>query len=241
LSVSSGRDETSVASGEVRRTAADEEETVNVLSSIFGRRQPRNRPELASWIASPALVVDGTGPGLEPAAAIFPAQTVVRHETSGGPGLPFHFPDPRRLATESGALRSVALVEVLDKVIDVGAAADEAARVVAAGGDVVVVQTVAPDDFEQRAIWNALARMRDPRHASTPSSRQLAGIISGLKMEIVRDAVWDEAVDPSETLRPDLADGLALMLAAAAARGATDVVRDGALVVERRAWRLRRA
>jgi hypothetical protein len=214
---------------------------VNVLSSLFGRKQPRNRPELASWIASPALLVDGTGPGLEPAAAILPAQTVVRHETSGGPGLPFHFPDPRRLAADSGAFQSVALVEVLDKVIDVGAAADEAARVVVAGGELVVVQSVAPEDFEQRAIWNAVAKMRDPRHASTPSSRQLGGMISGLKMEIVREAVWDEAVDPTLTLRPECADGLALMIAAATARGATDVVRDGALVVERRAWRLRRA
>lgn len=213
---------------------------MSVLSSLFGKRQPRNRPDLASWASAPSLVVDGTGPGLEPAAAIFPSQAIVRHETSSGPGLPFHFPDPRRLAAQSGAFQSVALVEVFDKVIDVGAAVDEAARVVAAGGDLVVVQAAGPEDFDQRALWNAIAKMRDPRHASTPSARQLGGMISGLKMQIVHEAIWDETVDPTLTLRPELADRLALMLAAATARGATDVVRDGALVVERRAWRLRR-
>lgn len=214
---------------------------MSVLSSIFGKRAPRNRPDISSWTESPSLLVDGTGPGLESAAAIFPSPTVLRHETTRGSGLPFHFPDDRRLAAETGGFRSVALVEVLDKVVDVGPAVDEAARVVVGGGDVVVVQSVAPDDFEQRAIWNAIARMRDPRHASTPSVRQLGAMISGMKMEVVRDAVWDEAVDPTLTLRPEFADRLALMLGAATARAAADVVRDGALVVERRAWRLRRA
>jgi hypothetical protein len=220
---------------------------VNVLSSLFGKRQPRNRPDLEPWLegAGAALLVDGSGPGLEPAAAMFPERPALRHETTGGAGLPFHFPDPRRPPRPDGKsdrfYGAVALVEVLDKVIDVGAAVDAAMGVVIASGGLVVVQSVAPEDFEQRAVWNAVAKMRDPRHASTPSSRALGGMISGLKMEIVREAIWDEAVDPTLTLRPEMADRLALMLDAAVARGATDVVRDGALVVERRAWLLRRA
>jgi len=220
---------------------------VSVLSSLFGRKQPRNRPDLEPWTqgAGALLVVDGSGPGLEPAADMFPEQTVLRHETTGGPGVPFHFPDPRRPPHPDGKFDhfygSVVLADVFDKVIDVGAAVDAAMEVVICHGELVVVQAVGPDDFEQRAIWNAIARMRDPRHASTPSSRQLGGIISGLKMEIVHEAIWDEAVDPALTLRPEFADRLALMIAAATARGATEVLRDGALVVERRAWRLRRA
>jgi hypothetical protein len=241
VSVAAGREEGARAAGQIRRAAAAEEaREVNVLSSLFGKRQPRNRPALESWVCAPALLVDGGGPGLEPATTIFPGHEILHHETADGPGLPFHFPDTRRLPAKSGAFRSVVLVEVLDKVIDVGAAIDEAARVVVAGGELVAVQSVAPEDFEQRAIWNAIAKMRDPRHASTPSSRQLAGTIAGLKMEIVGEAIWDETVDATTTLRPDVADRLALMLAAAAARGATDAVRDGKLVVERRAWRLRR-
>lgn len=213
---------------------------MNVLASLFGRRPSRERPDLEQWISSPALLVDGSGPGVEPPSSMFPEQTVLRHETSGAPGLPFHFPDPRRLPEPSCKFSSVVLADVLDKVIDVGAAVDEAMRVVVVGGALVVVQTVAPEDFEQRAIWNAIARMRDPRHAWTPSPRQLAASLASLRMEIVHEAAWEETVDPKSTLRPDVADRLALIIDAAAARGATEVVRDGALVCVRRASLLRR-
>ena len=210
---------------------------MNVFASLLGRRPSRERPDLAAWLgdASPVLVIDGDGSG--PA---FPGARVLRHETSGAPGLPFHFPDARRLPFAAGEFRAVVLAGVIDEVIDAGAAIDEARRVIAKGGLLLVEQTVAPEDFEDRAIWNAIAGMRDARHASTPSGRQFAAMISGLMMEVVREASWEEDADPSATLRPGVADRLARMLAAAAARGATDVVRDGALVVTRRASLLRR-
>jgi SAM-dependent methyltransferase len=211
---------------------------VNVLASLLGRRPSRERPDLAAWLGGvvPVLVVDGDGSG-----AAFPGARVLRHETSGGPGLPFHFPDPRRLPFADGEFRAVVLAGVIDEVIDAGAAIDEACRVLAKGGLLLVVQTVAPEDFEERAIWNAIAGMREARHTSTPSGRQFAAMVSGLRMEVVREAAWEEDADSSATQRPGVADQLALMLAAAAARGATGVVRDGALVVARRASLLRRS
>jgi len=214
---------------------------VNGIGSLFSRRTPRERPDLASWIAesAPILVVDGSGP--DAVAPTFAGATIVRHETSGAPGLPFHDRDPRRLAwpADERPFRAVALADVLDKVLDVAFAIDEALRVVVDPATLVVVQTVAPEDFEERAIWNALAKMRDPRHAWTPSARQLAAQISALRMQTVREAAWEESVDPAATLRPDVADRLARMIDAAAARGADDVIRDGAFVASRRAWLLR--
>lgn len=220
---------------------------MNVLGSLFGGRQPRNRPrDLESWIAGAGgiLIVDGSGPGVEPPAEMFPEQTVLRHETCGGPGLPFDDRDPRRLPLPGGDANkrygAIVLADVLDEVLDVGFAIDDAWRTVISGASLIVVQTVAPEDYEERAIWNAIARMRDPRHTWTPSSKQLTTLYSGLSMTMKEDAEWDELIDPTTTLRPDVADRLALMVAAAAAREATSVVRDGALVVARRATLLGR-
>jgi SAM-dependent methyltransferase len=211
---------------------------VTVFASILGRRPSRERPDLAAWLAgiSPVLVVDGDGSGAE-----FPGARVLRHETSGAPGLPFHFPDPRRLPVADGAFRAVVLAGVIDEVIDTGAAIDDACRAVAKGGLLLVSQQVAPEDFEQRAIWNAIAGMREARHTSTPSPRQYAAMISGLKLEVVREAAWEEDADAPAMLRPGMSERLAAILAAAAARGAKDVVRDGAIVAARRASLLRRS
>lgn len=210
---------------------------MNVLSSLLGRRPSRERPDLAAWIAdaSPALVVDGDGSG-----ASYPGAHVLVHATHGVPGLPFHFPDPRRLPFAAGEFKAVVLADVMDQVIDTGAALDEARRVLAKGGLLLVAQTIAPEDFEERAIWNAVAGMRDRRHTTTPSPRQFAAMISGLEMETVKDAAWEETCAATAKSRPDCAERLALLVAAAAARGAQGVVRDGALVLARRASLLRR-
>lgn len=209
---------------------------MSVLASVFAKRPSRERPDLASWIAgvSPALVVDG-----DAWAATFPAAHVLRHETFGAAGLPFFDRDPRRLPAKDGEFAAVVLADVLDEVIDVGFALDEAKRVLAPNGVLLLVQRVAPEDVERRAIWNAVQQMREPRHTWTPSPRQLAAIVSGLRRDTVRDAEWEESLDPRETSRPESASALALMVEAAAARGAEDVARDGRLVVARRAFLLR--
>jgi SAM-dependent methyltransferase len=191
-----------------------------------------------AWLegASPVLVIDGGD-----VAGAIPGATVLRHETSGAPGLPFHFPDPRRLPAKDGAYRAVVLSDVLDKVIDHGAALDEVLRVLAPGGRLVVAQTLAPDDFEERAVWNAIAKMREPRHASSPSSRQVAAMVSGLGLTVLKEAAWEEACDPTVTARSAEAMRLATMLDAAVARGSDHVIRDGKLVLSRRAWLLGKA
>jgi hypothetical protein len=109
--------------------------------------------------------------------------------------------------------------------------------VLAPGGSLLLVQAAAPEEFEARAAWNALARLRDARHAWTPSARQLAAQVSSLPLAAERDAAWDEDVEVAATARPETATSLALMAAAAALRQ-DGVVRDGALVVQRRAWLL---
>jgi SAM-dependent methyltransferase len=212
---------------------------VNVLRSLLGRRPARERPDLAAWIADArrVLVVDGGGPDADPASASFPNATVLRHETAGAPGLPFHDRDTRRLAFADASFEAVVLVDVLDKVLDAGTAIDDALRVLAPGGSLLLVQVAAPEEFEARAAWNAIASMRDARHAWTPSPRQLAAQVSSLGLSAERDAAWDEDVDVSATARPGVAPALARM-AAAAARRQGDVVRDGALVGLRRAWLL---
>jgi SAM-dependent methyltransferase len=214
---------------------------VNVLRSLLGRRPARDRPDLAAWIANArrVLVVDGTGPGAPPLGRAFASARVLRHETSGTPGLPFHDRDPRRLPFADASFDAVVLADVLDKVLDAGTALDEALRMLAPAGALLLAQVVAPEEFEARAAWNALARMRDARHAWTPSARQLAAQVSGLRLAAERDASWDEDVDVSATLRPEASAELALLCAAAEQRH-DGVVRDGELVAQRRAWLLTR-
>lgn len=210
---------------------------MSVLSSLLARKPSRERPDLASWIAgaAPVLVVDGDGSGSQ-----FPGATVLAHVTSGGPGLPFHDRDPRRLDEKDASMKAVALLDLLDKVLDVGFAVDEARRVLAPGGRLLIVQTVAPDDYEDRAIWNALARMRDPRHTWTATARQTTAMLGGWKMPQEREAEWEESADPRATRRPDAAGSLGRMVDAASGLAAGNVVRDGALVLVRRAFLLRR-
>ena len=210
---------------------------MSVFSSLLGRRPSRERPDLAAWVAdrSPVLVIDGDGSG-----ASYSGARVVRHEVAGVQGLPFHFPDKRRLPARDAEFGAVVLADVLSKVIDVGAALDEVRRVAQRDGLVLVAQSVAPEDFEQRAIWNAIAKMRDARHASAPSARQLAAMLSGAGMPIVREAAWEATTDGAATSRPDAAQPLVRMFTAAAARGAKDVVEGGALVIAWRAYLLRR-
>jgi SAM-dependent methyltransferase len=214
---------------------------VNVLRSLLGKRSARERPDLAAWIAGRrrVLAVDGGGPGALPVAETFRSATPLRHETSSAPGLPFHDRDARRLPFANGSFDAVVLADVLDKVLDVGTALDEAVRVLAADGALLIVQAAAPEEFEARAAWNAIARMRDPRHAWTPSARQLAAQVSSLRMQAERDAAWEEDADVSATARPDASAELALLAAAASVRQ-DGVVRDGALVCTRRAWLLLR-
>jgi SAM-dependent methyltransferase len=215
---------------------------VNGLRSLLGRRPARERPGLAAWIANArrVLVVDGTGPGAPPLAGSFASATVLRHETSGAPGLPFHDRDARRLPCADASFDTVVVADVLDKVLDGGTALDEALRVLAPAGALLFTQVVAPEEFEARAVWNALARMRDARHAWTLSARQLAAQVSALRLAAERDSSWEEDVDVSATARPEASAELALLAAAAATRH-DDVVRDGALVAQRRAWLLVRS
>lgn len=212
---------------------------MNVLRSLLGKRPARERPDLATWIAGArrVLVVDGSGPGVAPLADVFASATFVRHETSGATGLPFHDRDTRRLAFADASFDAVVLADVLDKVLDAGTALDDALRVLAPAGSLLLVQVVAPEEFEARAAWNAIARLRDLRHAWTPSARQLAAQVSSLRLAAERDAAWDDDVDAAATARPDAAASLALMNAAAAVRQ-RGVVEDGALVAARRAWLL---
>lgn len=209
---------------------------MSVLSSLLGRRPSGERPDLAAWLegASPALVVDGGGaPAIQGAA-------VLRHETSGGAGLPFHERDPRRLPAADGSLRALVLADVFGEVLDAAPVLDEAKRVLGEGALLLVAQSVAPEDYEQRAIWNAVARMRDARRTWSASARQLEAVLSGAKLERLRDASWEETEDAASGEREDARALVAALLADAAARGAKDVVRDGRFVVSRRAWLFRR-
>lgn len=214
---------------------------MNVLKTLLGRRPSRERPDLAAWIAGArrVLVVDGSGPGAAPIGESFASATVLRHETSAAPGLPFHDRDARRLPYADASFDAVVLADVLDKVLDGGTAFDESLRVLAPAGALLLVQVVSPEEFEARATWNALAHMRDARHAWTPSARQLAAQVSSLRLVTEQEASWDEDVDVSATLRPDASAELALLAAAAAQRHEA-VVCDGALVAQRRAWLLTR-
>ena len=212
---------------------------MNVLRSLLGRRPARERPDLASWVAGArsVLLIDGSGPGASPLAESFPQATVQRHETSGAPGLPFHDRDTRRLPFADASFDAVVVADVLGKVLDAGAAFDDVLRVLAPRGSLLLAQAVAPEEFEARAAWNAIARMRDLRHGWTPSSRQLAAQVSSLRLAAEREAAWDEDVDASSTARPETASSLALLCAAAAVRQ-QGVVEGGALLVQRRAWLL---
>ena len=214
---------------------------MNVIRSLLGKRPARERPDLAEWIAGRrrVLVVDGSGPGAPPIAETFPSATLLRHETSGAPGMPFHDRDKRRLPFADKSFDAIVLADVLDKVLDVGTALDDAVRVLAADGALLIAQVAAPEEFEARAAWNAIARMRDARHAWTPSARQLAAQVSSLRMQTQRDASWEEDADVSATARPDASAELALLAAAASVRQ-EGVVRDGALLCARRAWLLAR-
>jgi hypothetical protein len=214
------------------------------MSPLFGRRAPSGRPDLGSWdLRAPFIVVDGSGPGLAPVTDQFPELPPLRHVTSGGPGLPFFDGDLRRLPAGDESLELVVLWDVLDKVLDVGAAIAEAKRVLVDfdAPRVLVVQSVAPEDFDDRAAWNAVSRLRDPRHTWALSARQFAVLVGSFGLVVDREADWEETADPSATLRPELAQHLALLLDGVAERGGAGFLRDdGSLVVNRRAVLLRR-
>jgi SAM-dependent methyltransferase len=191
------------------------------------------RPDTAAWLTEQptgsVLVVDG---GAGDARASFPGAQVVVHAPTETVGLPFSERDPRRLTAATGAFGAVVLHDVLDAVLDVTPALEEARRVLASGGLLLVVQNVAPDDHAERALWNALARLRDPSRVWTPSAKQLAAVAQGFRMSLVREAQWKELL---ELPRPNGSPPPALLLAESARILGSGMIQDGALVATRRA------
>ena len=180
------------------------------LQALFGKGETGPQPDLTTFVPGGAgddvLLVDGaTPPGGDAVAAALAGCVVLAHDRAAAAGLPFHEGDARRLPSRAGGWRAIVLLDVVDRVLDPARALRAAAEALAAGGSVVVLQQVAPDDVGARGAWNALARLRDDRHTWTPTRRQVRAVCGDAGLTRGREALWDEECDVTASLRPTTA------------------------------------
>ena len=184
------------------------------LRALFSKEVAEGRPDLVALLGlapgEDVLVVDGETDGWSRLAADFDGAAVLRHTSEAETGLPLHERDPRRLPPREGGYAALVLVDVLDRVIDPAHSLRAAAESLAPGGRMLLLQTVAPDDFDARAAWNVLARLREPQQTWTPSRRQARAMAAGSGLCRGDEQLWAETVDVLAGTRHATADLLGL-------------------------------
>ncbi len=214
---------------------------MNPLSALFGRDEPGPPPDLRALLGVAAdaavLLVDGAldQDGAAVRAAFADAERVVLGAEEGV-GLPSRDGDATRLPPRDGGFDALVLLDVVDRVVEPEQALRRAALSVRPGGPLLLVQAVAPDDFELRGAWNALARLRDARQTWTPTRRQVRACAADAGLVRGDEALWEESVDAAAGGRAETAELRALYAAALAESG---LVRNGRLTLRRAAAVLR--
>lgn len=95
-----------------------------------------------------------------------------------GNGLALPFP--------AGRFDAAVVRLALHHLEDPAAAVREARRVLRAGGELVVLDLVAPADPSDQALSTALERLRDPSHVRALGLRELADVVEGAGFELTR-------------------------------------------------------
>ncbi len=134
---------------------------------------------------------------------------------------------------------AVVLADVLDRVVRPADAVRAARDLLTPGGRILVLQQVAPSDYALRALLNAVLRLRDPSHTSTPTRQELRRMLDCGGLVLDRDVVWTqpEPLSP-EPGRPGAGPG-ADFLGHLAENGVPGLVEDGRWLAVRVATVLR--
>ncbi len=208
---------------------------MNPLKSLFGRAEVTPRPDLAEFAGGTPgprmLLVDAaTPPAAEAAIVAFPGAVLQSHGPDAREGLPILEDDGRRLPATPGGWDRIVLLDVVDGVVHPAFALTAAAEALAPDGRLVLLQQVAPDDIDARGAWNALQRLRDPRHTWTPTRRQVRALASDAGFVRENEALWDEDARMTDSVRPETE---ALLRTYVVALESSGLITDGVTSVRR--------
>jgi SAM-dependent methyltransferase len=160
----------------------------------------RDYSELVRWClprpGDRALDV-ASGPGFLSAALLAEVAHAVAFDASAA--LLAHAPDgveqvvgeADSLPFDDGSFDIVTCVHSLHHLPDPRAALVEMARVLAAGGRLVVQDYVADPDPEQARAWDEIERLRDPGHSQLPRRGEAAALLAGHGLTLDEETEWE--------------------------------------------------
>jgi ubiquinone/menaquinone biosynthesis C-methylase UbiE len=144
---------------------------------------------LFSGIAGRLIAVDLTPAMLEVARR--------RHE-----GIEVVAADGASLPIESGSIDLVATAQALHHIHEPVPVIREMARITREEGNVLIVDQVCTESYEQAAIMNELEIVRDPTHAATRPASAFRIMVRKAGLEIVDERLWEGRARFSEWMWP---------------------------------------
>jgi len=138
----------------------------------------------------------GAGPGLLSGALAQAGVKAVALDASAAmlehvpPGVERVVGEAEAMPFADGSFDLVTVVNTLHHVRDVEATIAEVARVLAAGGRVVVQDYLADPDPEAAERWERVERLRDPGHGRLPREGEVARLLVGHGLVCEREQRW---------------------------------------------------
>lgn len=223
----------------IRREFSQQAETMS-KAALFNDAGILNRIREAAQLTRQSRVLDvACGPGIVVEALARSAGEVVgcditpemlakaehRCAAAGLTNVRFAPGRAEALPFENASFDVVVSRSALHHFPDVAAALREMARVVRAGGRVVILDVISSENEAEAALHNALETLRDPSHVRMLPKSELQSVLENVNLTVETCTEWTDPREFEDWLKitnaPERAHPLRVVMMALAGKGAT--------------------